>query len=745
MSLSAITLLSLLAPLHEDGVRIERHLAAMGTTLEIQVEAVDRATALQASELAARAIEAVEERLSTWREESELSRLNRAPVGQAFGLSPELGGDLAAVRDLWLLTDGAFDPSVGALVDAWDLRGAGRRPASEELRAATVAGGFGALELDANSAVRRAANLRVEEGGFGKGIALDAALAALVDSGARGATIDLGGQVAVYGANESYDFGVAHPRERGRPILTVTIDSGSLATSGNSERGLVVDGDSIGHVLDPRTGAPATDFGSLTVWAADALTADCLSTALYVLGPDAALAWADAHPGVEVLVLESDGSLVIARASAGWDGRIDLLTEDVVLERVAAGSLAVPAALVAGGQDDERLDELERRIDVVAGEVERSLLGGIMPPVGESEHGMGPAASKVYQVDHGVSIGGYGEAIYEDRKGGATDTADFLRAVLYLGYRFDDNWVFNSEIEWEHASTGESGSTSVEFAYLDYLGIEEVNARAGLVLVPMGLTNEMHEPTTYPSAKRPGVESAIIPTTWRENGAGVFGSLGDGTFDYKAYLVTGLEGAGFKPGGLRGGRQKGSKSLADDWAGVVSADVNPAPGISFGASAYYGNSAQDLHGLDVPTLIYEAHTDLRWRGLRLRALHAHAMLHDVRDLNTALVAATEILPGESIGEDLEGHYIELGCDILSFCRPDGGQSITPFVRWEEYDTQAKVPAGFVADPANDMRIWTWGVAWQPNDQIIFKLDVMDVDNGVGTGVDQINVALGYVF
>jgi thiamine biosynthesis lipoprotein ApbE len=738
---SALFLLPLLAPVHKDGVRIERRLTAMGTSLGVQVEAADRAAALEASEAVVRAVETVEARLSTWREDSELARLNGTPVGEAFELSPELARDLARTRSLWLETDGAFDPSVGAFVDAWDLRGAGRRPTEGELGAAAVAGGFGALELKGDVAVRRAANLRLEEGGFGKGVALDAALAALADSGARAATLDLGGQIAVFGTGESAAFGVADPRDRARSVLTLTIEAGSLATSGNSERGIVVDGEHLGHLLDPQTGRPVADFGSLTVWAPDATTADGLSTALYVLGPDAALAWADARDGVEVVVIQVEGDRLRARASAGWGDHAAVTAEDLILERPGRAGPAVVAAAAQGqgGQDTKRLDELERRIDVVAGEVERQEHGSILPPVGDSEYGMGPAASKVYQVGQGVSIGGYGEGIFSHKEGSATDRADFLRAVLYVGYRFDDNWVFNSEIEIEHASTSKSGSTSVEFAYIDYLASEQVNARAGIVLVPMGLTNEMHEPTTFPSAMRPGVESVIIPTPWRETGAGVFGSLGD--FDYNAYLVNGLDAQGFKAGGLRSGRQKGSKAKADDWAGVLAGDWNVVPGVSVGGSAYYGDSAQDLSGIDVPTTIFEAHADVRWRNWRVRALHAQAMLDDVTELNTALGLGGSA----SVGEELEGHYIELGCDVMSWLRPETGQSLMPFVRWEEYDTQAEVPAGFLSDPANDVEILTAGIAWQPNAQIIFKLDFMDVDNGAGTGVDQINVALGYVF
>ena len=146
----------------------------------------------------------------------------------------------------------------------------------------------------------------------------------------RRASLDFGGQVAVLGPG--WTVPVADPRRRDRAAAELSIDGGSVSTSGNSERGIVVDGERLGHLLDPRTGAPAPDFGSLTVWTADPLRADCLSTGLYVLGPEWALAWADAHPGVEVLVLRTDGGRPRALASPGLRGRLKPLDPELEIE-----------------------------------------------------------------------------------------------------------------------------------------------------------------------------------------------------------------------------------------------------------------------------------------------------------------------------------------------------------------------------------------------------------------------------
>ena len=208
--------------------------------------------------------------------------------------------------------------------------------------------------------------------------------------------------------------------------------------------------------------------------------------------------------------------------------------------------------------------ELKRRVQALTDDFEGFILPDVVPSIGDHGiYGLGPAASKIYQQEQGLSIGGYGEAIYSNEQGG-TSTFDFLRGVLYFGYRFNEDWIFNSEIEFEHASTGENGEVSLEFAYLDRLLEEQYNLRMGLLLLPVGFLNELHEPTTFLSAQRPDTERLLLPSTWRENGAGLFGDVGP--FSYRLYAVNGLDATGFTDQGIRGGRQDGSQALAEDIA-----------------------------------------------------------------------------------------------------------------------------------------------------------------------------------
>ena len=117
-------------------------------------------------------------------------------------------------------------------------------------------------------------------------------------------------------------------------------------------------------------------------------------------------------------------------------------------------------------------------------------------------------------------------------------------------------------------------------------------ARGGLLLLPMGLVNEFHEPNVFLGAIRPQTEKRIIPTTWRENGAGVVGSYGP--LNFRTYVVNGFDAYGFSSDGFRGGRQKGSKAKAANMAIVARADLTPTAGVFFGGSVYRGGSAQGM-------------------------------------------------------------------------------------------------------------------------------------------------------
>ena len=401
-------------------------------------------------------------------------------------------------------------------------------------------------------------------------------------------------------------------------------------------------------------------------------------------------------------------------------------------------------------QDDIDLEELQRQLDILAEEVER-LRSGEQPIELTDEDaraiGLAPSAAATYERSTGVSIAGYGEMLFEnfaaeDEAGqptGSVSQFDFLRAILYAGYRFNDKFLFNSEIEVEHAN-----EVFVEFAYVDYLAHENFGVRGGMLLVPLGLVNEFHEPNVFLGAERPLTEQRIIPSTWRENGAGIHGSVDRVTF--RAYVINGLDGSRFASTGIRGGRQKGSKAKASSMAFTGRVDVSPVPGVFFGASLYTGGSGQgeitlDDREFDVRTTIFDLHGQAQIRGLDLRGLYARASIGDAAELNQALGKTGS----SGVAEMMEGGYIQVGYDVLSQAAAAGGVALTPYVRFEKVDTQATMPVGFERSRSTENTFTTVGVELKPISNIVVKVDHAWVRNDAKTGVNQFNIGLGYAF
>jgi len=308
---------------------VARRAWVMGTCLTVTVEANNRETAMNASEAALRAVTEVENRLSTWFDDSELSRLNSSAPGAAFPISPELEADLRDADHWWQETRGAFDPGIASLVEVWDLRGRGRQPSAVELTAARAVTGFGYLNLDPGFARIETAGFGIEEGGFGKGVALREAADAGREAGADCVLLDFGGQIAIGGNCQEFRLDVADPNRRDERIAVLTVRSGSVATSGNSERGLVVNGVTQGHLLDPQTGSPAPTWGSVTVLASDPVAADCLSTALYIMGPKAGGEWLQGRPEIEAVFVERSGEDTRMTATPGLEGRLEVIAGDL--------------------------------------------------------------------------------------------------------------------------------------------------------------------------------------------------------------------------------------------------------------------------------------------------------------------------------------------------------------------------------------------------------------------------------
>jgi opacity protein-like surface antigen len=442
---------------------------------------------------------------------------------------------------------------------------------------------------------------------------------------------------------------------------------------------------------------------------------------------------------------------------------------------VTSLAFAWPAAAQSEGEGDalrsrdDRIEDLERKLDLLTEELGRVRDQVAVPEEKElkSAYGFGPAAAKVYGTDRGLSIGGYGEWFYRNFIGDSgsgsdsvdgvsisdqqLDRADALRLVLYLGYKFTDNIVFNSEIEFEHAFIGEStesaasGEVRVEFAALDFFFEDWANARAGVVLLPMGFLNEVHEPPFYYGVSRPETEVRIIPSTWSEMGAGLFGELGE-NLSYRAYVVTGFNARGFSDAGIRDGRQNANRALAEDVAFVGRLDWTPTPEWLIGGSFYYGDSGQDqeLGDVDIPDAgltVLEGHIQWRYEQWQARALFAYNQLSDARDLNVALGRARN----RPIAEKMLGGYVEIAYDLWPDLFDSFERSLSPFLRVEYVDTQYEVPSGYEQNRRNSYWLLTPGIQFKPHPNVALKLEYRKFDPREGERPDELSFGMGFAF
>src|SRR5688572_8157773 len=214
------------------------------------------------------------------------------------------------------------------------------------------------------------------------------------------------------------------------------------------------------------------------------------------------------------------------------------------------------------------------------------------------------------------SLSGYME-MHLNRPEDGPAVLDFHRFVLLLGHRFSDRIRFVGELELEHAfveGLEEAGELELEQAYLDFLIGRAFNVRAGMVLVPIGIINERHEPPVFHGVERPFVDTVIVPTTWFEVGAGVHGEVGTG-IRYRGYVLAPLNALEFSADeGLRGGRQKGAEANVRNAAYAGRVEYLPVPGLQLGVSGWRGDSSFAVPRLD--TKVWVAEADARYRYKR---------------------------------------------------------------------------------------------------------------------------------
>ena len=259
-------------------------------------------------------------------------------------------------------------------------------------------------------------------------------------------------------------------------------------------------------------------------------------------------------------------------------------------------------------------------------------------------------------IPQGVTIGGYGEILY-NKPQDLNAEIDVQRLVMLFGYKFDERVQFVTEIEFEHVK-----EVYVEQAFINYNLTQGLNIRAGLMLVPMGIINEFHEPTTFNGVERPNLDKNIIPTTWREIGIGVSGRLNGISARYQVYLFNGFLSHNGENGilkgsnGLRSGRQKGAESTMSNVNLAGKFDFYGIRGLRLGLSGYHGktqavDSQNQIPGSEIGVSMLGFDGRYAYKKFTARSQYTVASLKNTEPYNK--------LTGRDLGNKIMGYYLEI--------------------------------------------------------------------------------------
>lgn len=343
-----------------------------------------------------------------------------------------------------------------------------------------------------------------------------------------------------------------------------------------------------------------------------------------------------------------------------------------------------------------------------------------------------------------LPVAGYMD-FHVNRDAGDPWRPDFHRFVLLFGHSFNDRVKFWSELELEHSvleGAEETGEFALEQAYLDLLITPKFNFRAGMLLTPIGIINERHEPPSFNGVERPFVETLIIPTTWRELGVGITGELGRG-FRYRAYLTSQLDASLFNAeNGITEGRSRGFEASLRNPARTGRLEYSGLRRLTLGTSFYSGHAGFNTPGVNPRVDLYELDGRYSVGRLDFRGLFAHTWVSRAGELNRLVQLQTGVNP--NVASQMRGWYFEPAVHL--FPRRSSNDLIA-FARYERYDTQHKMPAGYVALQQFNRHSWVTGVTYKPNADVALKFDYSFNRNRsrVVPAVNGINLGIGWWF
>lgn len=339
-----------------------------------------------------------------------------------------------------------------------------------------------------------------------------------------------------------------------------------------------------------------------------------------------------------------------------------------------------------------------------------------------------------------LTFGGYGEVMYNQVEG-ANGKLDVQRLVVLMGYKFSDQVSLLTEIEYEHVS-----EVFVEQFYLNYKLADNFNVKGGLMLVPMGIQNEFHEPVYFNGVDRTSVDKNIIPTTWREIGVGVSGKSDEMSIGYQAYIFNGFKSYDGSKGyiggssGLRGGRQKGASSTINKPNLSAKVDFYGIQGLKLGLAGYFGRTqATDnvdmLDGADVGIAMVGLDARYNYNRFNARGQYIYTDISDSEAYNS--------LTNMKLGSAMKGWYLETSYNLLPLGKE---QVLDAFVRYEMYDTHASVAGSLVKNPSYDRNDITFGLSYHIAKGAVVKTDYQIKDDAsVASVKNQFNLGIGVVF
>jgi len=410
-----------------------------------------------------------------------------------------------------------------------------------------------------------------------------------------------------------------------------------------------------------------------------------------------------------------------------------------------ATALALPLAAHADEAElTRRLDSLSKELDAVKAELAKlkkeredaaaQAAKAPAAPAPAAATQATPAAAPYANSDVAPTGGGepetvitgYGEINYNRPRSASEDTQmDLRRAVIGLQHRFDADTKFGFELESEHAVTSadDPGEVEVEQAFIEHRLSSNVAARGGLFLMPVGLLNENHEPTAYYGVERNFVETAIIPTTWREGGVQFVGDVGNGVtlqgglstgFNINKWDAASTEGQESPLGSIH---QELALAKARDLGVFGAANWRGVPGLLVGGFVFTGNSSQGAQGVPgVRVTLWDIHT--RWTPgpWDFSALYARGTFSNSAQFNATIVGNPTLVPAV-----FDGSYVQAGYRMRF-----GTYGVAPFARLEFFNTAKKfdeIAPGLTPAAQRTERVITTGLNFDINQHVVIKADM----------------------